>query len=367
MLYDISHMTPASGSPQWRFFLTSAEAWRAMYDDCRKAVRSIDIEEYIFLNDAAGHPLFDILEEKARQGVTVRLILDSAGSFSVARSPLLSRLRQAGVQVWEFNPIGAHRLHRIRAWFFRDHRKMLVVDGEVAHIGGVCLQANMADWRDTQLRITGNVVAEFTRAFEEMWTRHVSSKRVPLTRSEFSAEGFQLLANAPRLHQRRLYHELLRRIKAAKKRIYITTPYFIPSARFFRRLRNAARRKVDVRVLTANKSDHTFVDRASDFHMDALLRSGARAYRYMPSILHAKGAIMDDWATIGSANIDNLSFLFNHEANLASVHPDFVRDMELMFQEDIRASKELSLKEWRRRPLLAKVLEAITWPFHRLL
>lgn len=355
-------------SKPWRFYLNSHSAWQAVYADCAVAKESIDIEEYILLDDEAGKPLLAILKERADAGVRVRLLIDSAGSFSTTHSPaLLAELREAGIKVQIFNPIEAQRLNRAFSWLFRDHRKIVVVDSSVAHIGGVCFQANMADWRDTQVRLTGPVVQEFVRVFEEMWKKGMSGKYARFKRGAVSSDGFQVLVNAPRFRQRYIYHELLGRIKSATNCIWISTPYFIPNYRFFRHLRRAALRGVDVRLMVAEKSDHTFVDRASDFHIEPALYDGIKVYQYSPSVLHAKSVLIDDWASVGSCNIDNLSFLFNHEANLMGTDPRFVEDVRHMFGKDFKESKRLTMEKWLKRPFSDKFLEYLTWPLHRVL
>lgn len=338
-----------------------------MLQDCERATRSIDIEEYIFQNDSAGKPLFDCLMRRAMEGIRVRLLIDSAGSFSVAHSPFLEELRVAGIEVSVWNPISFGHAHNLFAWYFRDHRKMLVVDNQFAHTGGVCLQADMRNWRDTQIRIQGPVVEQFARSFNHIWKASQSKKFSRVLPEPPTGEGFQILVNAPRFRQRYIYRELLTRIRRARRRIYITTPYFIPNYRFFHRLKAAVRRGVDVRILTVDKSDHTSVDRASDFHLGPALRAGIKVFRYSPSTLHAKSAVIDDWATVGSTNIDNLSLLLNHEANLTGTDPRFVADMAKIFLDDVERSKEMNLSEWNKRPLAAKLAERLTWPLHRLL
>lgn len=353
-------------STEWQFFKTSAAAWEIMEKDCEAAQTSIDCEQYIFLNDEGGSRLYEILMRKAKEGVRVRLILDSAGSFSVTHSPaFLERLRAAGVELKVFNPIEVRKVHNAFIWVFRDHRKILVVDNKIGQIGGICLQGNMRDWRDTHIRITGDIVAEFIRTFDRMWRKGLH--RYPRFRREAPmADGFELIVNAPRLRQRYVYHTLLSRIRRARREVLITTPYFIPNYRFFRTLRRAVKRGVDVRLILANVSDHTFVDRASDFHVGPALRAGIRVYRYLPPVLHAKSIVIDDWATVGSTNIDNLSLLLNNEANLGGTAPRFVEELRAMFFTDIESSHELSAEEWRSRPLKAKILEKISWPLHRV-
>lgn len=339
-----------------------------MLADCEAAKQTIDLEQYLFANDKIGRRFAEVLMRKARQGVRVRVLLDSAGSFGVFVSGLPAQMRRAGVQIQFFNPISPWRVHNILSWYFRDHRKMIVVDGRVGHVGGVCVEDIMADWRDTQLRIEDAVVGEMAEAFERMWSYVTLGGKRSFPKSMARSRDFAFLSNSPRLRERFVYWALINAIRGAISSVYLTSPYFIPDPRFFRVLRRAARRGVDVRLLVSGPSDHPFVDIASHSYYQRAFRAGIRIFKYEGHRLHAKIAVVDGrWATVGTTNLDNLSLLFNYEGNIATTNGKMVSELGAQFEEDLKRAREVLRKEWRRRPRLQKFLEKVMWPFHRFL
>jgi cardiolipin synthase len=339
-----------------------------MLADCEAAKETIDLEQYLFINDRIGRRFAETLMRKARQGVRVRVLLDSGGSFGVFLSGLPAEMQRAGVQVLFFNPISPWRVHNILSWYFRDHRKILVVDGKFGHVGGVCVEDIMADWRDTQLRIEDPVVGEMSEAFERMWRYVTLGGKRSFPKLASRSGDFSFLTNSPRLRQRFIYWALINAIRGATSRVYLTSPYFIPDPRFFRVLRRVARRGVDVRLLVSGPSDHPFVDIASNSYYQRAFRAGIHIFRYEGRRLHAKTAIVDGkWATVGTTNLDNLSLLFNYEGNVATTNSEMIAELGQQFQTDLEHAHEVSRKEWRQRPGLQKFLEKILWPFHRFL
>jgi cardiolipin synthase len=305
---------------------------------------------------------------KARQGVRVRLLLDGGGSFGVFVSGLPEEMQSAGVQVRFFNPISPWRVSNIFSWYFRDHRKIIVVDGKIGHVGGVCIEQIMADWRDTHLRIQDPVVGEMQEAFERMWEYVAKGGKRSFPKPASRSADLSFLTNSPRLRQRFVYWALINVIRGSTSHVYLTSPYFIPDPRFFRALRAAARRGVDVCLLVSGPSDHPFVDIASNSYYQRAFRAGIRIFRYQSRRLHAKAAVVDGkWATIGTTNLDNLSLLFNYEGNIATTNDKMISQLAAQFQEDLKNARELTRKEWRQRPRLQKFLEKIMWPFHRFL
>jgi len=357
----------------WKFYLTGEQAWEAMLLACGHAEKSIDFEQFIFAYDSIGRCFHELFIAKARAGVRVRLIIDTGGSYSFYNSKPHRELAKAGVEVKFFSPISPWRLNNISSFFFRNHRKLLVVDGLIGFTGGVGIEERVRGWRDTHLSISGPVVAEFSQAFDLMW-RTITSGRYKRFRRNWKAVGeFALLINSPRFRQRHIYYEYMRRLRRAKRYIYLTAPYFVPSQRLFFWLMRKARRGVDVRLLLPERSDYDMVDAAGRSYYQLLFNAGVRIYHYRGGLrrermLHVKSAVIDDsWATIGSSNLDSLSFVYNYEANLVSTNLGFAGEIREQFINDLKEAKEIMRADWPRRSALQKFYELLTWPFHWLL
>jgi cardiolipin synthase len=350
------------------FYTNTKQTWDALLEAIGQAKTSIDFEQYIFTVDEIGRKFIELFIEKAKQGVKVRLLLDMAGSVGMYRSLLLPELHKLGIEIRFFNPIKAWRLLNFSANFFRDHRKITIIDKTIGFIGGVGIQSDMADWRDTHIKVEGPLVVDFADSFERVWT---TVKRGTLAKTGTSRQfvkNFTLLTNSPRFHQRHIYQTLVSNIRNARSYVYLTTPYFIPDVPLFRALQVAARRGVDVRLIVPAIADHLFIDHARETYFTLALKAGIKIYRYQPVMMHAKTAAIDDeWATVGSFNLDSLSFLFNHEANVASTEEDFVLKIKEQFEEDLKSCEQIKYEEWVKRSFRKKFLEFLTWPVHGLL
>lgn len=352
----------------WRFFLTAGDAQKAMLEAVRSAKKTIECEQYIFDNDETGIAFFEAFLEKRKQGVRVRLLSDHVGSFYFFSSEWPGKLRDAGVEVQFFNIISPWRLDNFTRWFFRDHRKLMVVDDTVGFIGGVGIAGYMKDWRDTHLRIEGNIALALRENFDEIWSKSKRRTIFGFRLRRHTAKKFEYLTNAPRYRERFIYHTLIDAVRSAKHSILLTTPYFVPDGRFFRAIRLAARRGVNVRLIIPERSDVRWFHIATHSYLGRLLKSGARVFKYQSAILHAKTVVIDgNWATVGSLNLDNLSFLWNYESNIVSSDQKFIGELARHFEEDIRNSKEIHFAEWQNRPIFDRMLEYISLPIHRFL
>jgi cardiolipin synthase len=274
-----------------------------------------------------------------------------------------------GIQMKFFNPIQPWRIGNIASWFLRDHRKILVVDGTIAHTGGAGIEAHMENWRDTNVRIIGPVVAEIQKDFSQMWDLLPSRKFSDLEPVFHAGEDFSFLTNSPRFRRRYIYHDLRRSIGKAKRYIYLTSPYFVPSIKIFTALCKAAQRGVDVRILLSESSDVRTADIATGSYFLLALGAGIKIYRYDPSaVFHSKTGVIDDvWGSVGSANIDNLSLLLNFEGNIRSTDAGFIAELKQQFLNDLSSAKLLDKESWAHRPFSRKVLEVISWPIHSIL
>ena len=334
------------------------------------ARQSIDLEQFILVPDAVGRQFLELLARQAQNGVRVRLLCDAAGSLGLFHSPWPELLRRHGAEILPFNSLFPGSAHNQRLWFFRDHQKLLVIDDRIAFTGGICLGGRMTDWRDTHVEVRGPVVGEMSARVEEMWRRaaHRSHRRRQSPLAAIGRREFAYLPHYPIPGRRQLYRQFLTEIRASRFRVYLTTAYFVPEHRLRQALESAAQRGVEVRVLLPAVSDHSLVDRASQSYFTPLLKAGVKIHRYRGIMLHAKTAVIDgNWATVGSLNLDHLSTLYNFEANLVSTNAHFIRDLIEQFAVDLKQAKEVTLAAWRRRSLLARLLELCVRPLRPFL
>lgn len=353
----------------WKFYLRPTDTWEAMCADCSGAKTSIDIEQFIFGLDELGERFFEILRKKNKEGVKIRIICDAVGSYDFLNSPMEVKLKAEGIEIKFFNPIKPWRIGNFSSWFLRDHRKLLIVDNRIGHTGGVGLEKRMENWRDTNVRMTGPVVSEMSSVFRQMWVAPPKRKFFKFRPSFVPDTGFSFLTNSPSFRGRYIYHDLRRNIRFAKSYIYLTTPYFVPSIRIFRSLRRAARRRIDVRLLLPRSSDVKTADIAAGSYFILAINAGIKIYLYDNGrVLHTKSGVIDDnWATVGSANLDNLSLLLNFEGNIRSSDGGFISELKEQFLKDASGIEPLTKEDWMKRSLFRKFLEIITWPIHQIL
>ncbi len=353
----------------WKFYTSSPEAWDSMLLECTKAEKSIDIEQYIFADDEVGRRFVDVLKEKSKNGVKVRLLVDMVGSSDFYYSKTPKELEEAKIEVKFFNVVSPWRIHNFTSWFFRDHKKVLVVDEKVGFTGGLGLRENMRDWHDVTGRVEGLAVKEMTDSFNEMWGRIGEGNvlhRIKRHRAQTKRRMF--ISNDPYFKKRFLYYSLINSLRFAKKTIYIITPYFIPDRRFSRVLRLASKRGVLVKVLVPNKIDVPVMESASNSILDKFLKSGVGIYKYNAEFIHSKIVIIDDdWATFGSLNLDNLSFVYNTEANIVTTDTKCVEDLKTIFFDALKESYEIKHDEWQNRPLDKRIREILTIPIRGFL
>lgn len=352
----------------WKLYSNTHEAWEAMYADCEKAKESIDWEMFIFADDEIGQRFIKLFKKKSSEGVKIRLLLDMVGSYPLYISRLPEELDQSGIEVKFFNPVSPWRIKNFTSNFFRDHRKLLIIDRKIVHTGGVNIKDHMESWRDSNVRLQGEIAEEADFIFARTWRIVEKGKFLPFKKSISYVKNFAFRTNSPHIRQRFIYNELVDVIRNSKKYVYLTTPYFIPDIRLLRVLRLAAKRGVDVRVLLPLSSDHLVVDFAAQSYFTLLLKAGVKIYCYADLMLHAKTAVVDRaWSTVGSFNLDSQSLLFNYELNVVSDSEDFAFELQEVFMKDLQQAQQVLAEEWYKRPFTRKCLEAITWPIHKLL
>lgn len=351
-------------------FVDGEEKFEALKNDLRKARLSIYFQYYIFKADKLGREIAEILMEKAREGVEVKVIYDHVGSFS-APNKFFTKMRKAGVEAHPFFRVTFPQLANRINW--RNHRKIVVIDREIGYIGGMNvaqrylgIQEDGTAWRDTHLRLKGDIVGSLVYSFSMDWNflKNDSINHLEVTppvQSDIDNDtGMQLLTSGPTETWDNLELTFLRAIAGAQKCVYIQTPYFLPTDSLLRALEAAALANVDVRIMLPIKSDSRMLQYASLSYVTQCLKAGIKVYLYNPGMLHSKVMIIDDsFVTTGSVNFDFRSFENNFEGNIFIYDRAINRRMKDIFFEDLEKCRKLTISQWRKRPLLTRFNESI--------
>lgn len=356
----------AVGGNKITLLLNGEQAFPAMLDAISSATSSIHLENNIFRNGEVARRFVEALAERARSGVKVRMLIDWAGaSLGSANEKVL---KDAGVVFVTFRPL---RLSQINKIHLRTHRKLLIVDGKMAFMGGVCFDdawdgdATLPDhWRDELLRIQGPVVEHIQVAFVRAWVE--AGQELLTARTLYSSEAAgdvvcQLMDSTPGSRENPARLSFLVSVAAARKSIDATTAYFVPDHPTREAMKEAAHRGVRVRLILAGRNtDIESVRYAGRISYKELLEAGIEIYEYGGAQLHTKTMVVDGaWASMGSTNLDRRSFAYNREANLNIFDEAFATEMEKVFETDLARSKRVILEEWVKRPFHEKVLERI--------
>jgi len=354
--------------------LDGPETHAAMLEAIASAKHEVHLETYIFADDEIGAKFAKALTAKAREGVTVRVIYDSIGSRD-ADGDLWSEMQTAGVAVKTFNPVDPTEDHNPFDIDKRDHRKLLIVDGRVAFTGGINIDRNYAHpsdvvggastksgWRDTHIRIAGPAVEAFQKLFVGLWEMLDEPLAQPPYAPRNLKEGDTLVrvltAVGGNGETSQIWVAYQAAAKVARERIWITQSYFAPDDELLEAIREAAARGVDVRILVAGFSDSQVLLNASRAYYSDLLEAGIKVYESQEQILHAKTMVVDGyWSTVGSSNLDYLSFLHNHEANAVILGARFASQLEDVFSADLENAKQIELDAWRDRSLWERTKE----------
>ncbi|MBY0510325.1 MAG: hypothetical protein K2P94_09240 [Rhodospirillaceae bacterium] len=348
-------------------FIEGDVLYAAMLDSIAAASRSVRMESYIFAADEVGWRFAEALGERARAGIDVRLHLDAAGVRGAASTALQRSMMERGVHVKYF-----HRWVRRRPLRYnrRNHRKLLVIDEDLAYVGGFNIHRQSSRefygarrWRDTHAAFTGTLAAEAAKVFDAFWRGH---RRWLPTRSDTGAAA--LIPSSSRACQRRIHCLYSDAFASARERIYLSTPYFVPDLRTQRSLIEAARRGVDVRLLVPASSDVPIASWAAQAVYAVLLAAGVSIFRYVPRMLHTKTAVVDgSWAALGTANLDYRSFFLNYELVLALREPRLCAVLEQHFLADLAQSVPIAAQVWERRSWAQRLLESLGWALRRWL
>jgi cardiolipin synthase A/B len=346
------------------------ETFDSLLTAFREAKRSINMELYIFEDGRIGAEFARTLAARAREGVEVRLLVDGFGS-SLGR--LEDELQAAGVRLEVYKPLRIYSLYRIGK---RTHRRIVTVDGYIGFCGGFAVDdrwqgnaRNPSEWRDTNIRVEGPVVAQLQHVFLEDWVHttgevlHGPSQFPPIEPAGDMLAQAVASSRSDQSSMAKLQYYM--GIQAARKTIWIENAYFVPDRQLRQGLVAAAARGVDVRVIVPGKYiDSPNVRLASRFHYGELLDGGVRIYEYLPTMMHNKVMVVDGiWTSIGSINFVNRSMTKNGEANVSVYDRSFAAEVEKMVEDDLARCERFTKEKWKKRGLLARFGETFFWLF----
>lgn len=347
-------------------------AFPSMLEAIRGATEFVHLETYCLRADRTGARFLDALAERAASGVDVRLLYDAVGSYGLDPSAL-DPLRRAGAEIVVFNPI--RRLYPRWAPRRRDHRKLLIVDGEVGFTGGlnigdeydagVVAGVHDAGWRDSHVRVRGPVIRDLGAVFLESWFRaggadlpwhsllHAHAETV-------GSERCGVLPDGPVYRRRAMRDLLVSALDGASRSARLTSPYFAPDRRVLEALEHAADRGLRVELVLAGRTDHPLLRRGARSTLERLLRRGVRVYEYTAALLHAKTAVFDGrFGIVGTSNLDRQSFQHSYEVNLVVVDGSLPGQLDRLFEADVGRSSELTLERLAHRGPVTKMLDRI--------
>lgn len=356
---------------QVRFFVDGKEKFAALCEDLRSAKHSIHIQYYIIKNDEVFGAIKEILAEKVKQGVEVRILFDAMGCRLMKKKDW-RKLEELGIETAEFFPALFGRLQlRIN---YRNHRKIVVIDGKIGYTGGfnvareyIGMDKKFGYWRDTHMRIVGSAVQSLQTRFILDWNYanrghalHFDNYlKNPQQLPEYKCP-VQIITSGPDTHDSYIRDAYLRLIHKAKKSIYIQTPYFIPDEAIHSALLIAARSGIEVNIMIPCKPDHPFVYWATYSYVGDLVLAGANCYTYNNGFLHAKGIIVDEEVLCyGTANMDIRSFDLNFEVNALIYDKEKAKEMVVYFKEDLQVSSKITKDGYLSRPLWLRFKEQI--------
>ena len=357
-----------------KIFTNGKDKIEALKKDILNAKESINIQYYIFVNDKTGKVIMDLLCKRAREGIDVKLIYDSIGSRKAPRR-FFKKLEKAGGQVGEFFPPLFHIRNLNLKLNYRNHRKIVVIDGRIGYTGGINLRDDhmgldkkIKPWRDTHIRVEGSGVYALQNSFLDDWRYSTNDNTPPklyLENGYFPSPKIcgtatvQFVTSGPDSQVQKIKETFVKMIINAKKRVYIQTPYFIPDDVFFAALRIAINSGVDVRVMVPNVPDKKTVYLATLSYLKEVADMGVKVYLYN-GFLHSKTILVDDnKLSIGTCNTDNRSFGLNFEDTMIIYSESLNKEYEDIFDNDMKNSIEVNSEFFKKKKWITKMLQAI--------
>ena len=346
--------------------------FETMIEDINAAKQNIDLEVYIFAGDNLGEKIANALIEAAKRGIKVRVLVDGSGTPAWGGN-LTKKMEQAGIQTRIFHPFPWRLWHwsrsYVRAPFIlkaiylflkinsRNHRKVCIIDEKIAYAGSFNISKvhwSTADggdnWHDTGVKMSGVDLQPLTLAFNSAWDHKPIQEHLQQFFRQTEHDPIIRLNNT-RHRRRLLYKSLLQRIGHCKKRIWMTNAYFVPDNFLLKKLKDAAQRGLDVRIVLPQKSDLFFMPWASHMFYQSLLKTGVRIFEYSPNVLHSKVLILDDWMCVGSSNLNHRSLLHDLEVDINIRVPEAKKNLENQFLEDVAVAQEIKWSDWQKHHL----------------
>jgi phosphatidylserine/phosphatidylglycerophosphate/cardiolipin synthase-like enzyme len=341
------------------------EFFPEMLQAIQDAGEIILLEMYLFESGAVANLFIGKLIEASGRGVEVYVLLDDFGARGLLTIDR-QRLAAAGARLRFYNPLSLGKWYANMA---RDHRKLLLIDDRMAFVGGAGITDEFDPplnrdkrWRETMLRISGPVVADWQSLFAEVWSRqgYTPVELSPISPDRVAAGNMLGRISVARgWHIRGISRSFIRHVSWARKRVWISTAYFIPSRKVRRAMLKAARRGVDVRLLLPGPdTDHPKIRIAGRRYYGSLLKAGVRIYEFQSRVLHSKVVLCDQWVAVGSSNYDRWNLRWNLEANQEIDNSLFAEDTAIMFENDFMHSREIVHEEWQSRPVRQRISEA---------
>jgi len=354
---------PWRSGGRYQLLVDGPQFFPVMLDAINAAENFICLESYLMESGKITERFIIALIAARQRGVKIYMLLDDYGSqYFDTRDR--QRLWEVGIQLAFYNPASIRKLYQS---LFRDHRKLVLIDGKLAFVGGAGLtddfmqpSHSLMNWHEVMLQVEGPTIQDWFDLFSRTWQEATQSpcpvstiQPVPLTEDQLGrvsiAEGFG---------RQEINRSLIKRCRSAERRIWISTPYFIISHKLRRTLRQAARHGIDVRVLVPGPiSDHPWVSHASRGYYTRLLRQGVRIFEYQPRFLHAKIQLCDNWVSIGSSNLDRWNQHWNLDANQEVDDPLFAIQVEALLTKDFSQSVEIHFQDWVIRPRWQRLRE----------
>lgn len=343
------------------------DKFELLFKDLKEAKAHIHLEYFIIKDDEIGTELLDLLCEKANEGLEVRIVIDDVGS-SIS-SKMKRKLKDCGIEMYPFMPVMFSKF--TGQMNYRDHRKIIVIDGKIGYIGGINISDSYVNskndryWRDTHIRLVGEAVKPLQILFFTTWD-FVSDSELDISKAYFPEHNckenipLQIAASGPDTDWSNIMEAIFVAITNANDHIYITTPYFIPNSEIVTALQVVARSNIEVKIIVPKTSDSWIAEYATNSYLQLLLEAGVEVYRYTKGFVHAKTMVVDGvFSTVGTTNMDYRSFNINFEVNALIYDKTVSAELTGFFNDDLEHCEKLELDTWQNRSKRTKLIEAV--------